>query len=122
MYYASLVGLIPSNVTVIWANSIDYLKKSKVRPDIIYLDPMFKDTKSAKSKKNMQLIQNLVDRDVFDDKLLFVLSMNIALDKVIVKRDNKQKTIHELYNVSYQKYGKTVRYDIYQTRGRLYDN
>lgn len=114
LHYASITRLIPHNIKVVWANSLEYLDRDVASPHIIYLDPMFKDHKSAKSKKNMQLIQLLVDNDPQDDKLLFSKSINKALDKVVVKRDNKQAVINDEYKVSYNKLGKTVRYDVYQ--------
>lgn len=44
---------------------------------------------------------------------LFALAYKTVLNKVIVKRDNKQQNIVGLPLVSYNKCGKTVRYDVY---------
>lgn len=88
-----------------------------VAPDIIYMDPMFQDNSKAKSKKAMQLIDMLLHADIdyvsTDNIKLFELAHNIALNKIIVKRDNKQKPLVANPSPSYSKSGKTVRYDIY---------
>lgn len=106
------------NLKIINIDSSDYLNQSlETLPDIIYLDPMFQDNSKAKSKKDMQLIDLLLSVSMEGilngDAPLFNLAYKTALNKVIVKRDNKQKPLVEKPLPTYSKSGKTVRYDIY---------
>ncbi len=115
LYYALHNNIIPKrNLNLVYANSIDFLSLSSVRPDIIYLDPMFKEDSTSKAKKEMQLIQMLTDNDaILDDIELFNLSYNKAQSNVIVKRDNKQASLVSTPMPTYTKSGKTIRFDIY---------
>lgn len=117
IYYAIQNSYLPSNTSIIFMNSIHYinqLTKDK-HPEIVYLDPMFKQNKSAKAKKEMQLIQLITDNEKNNrnDTLLFKVAYKIATNKVVVKRDNKQAPIVQKPAPSYNKCGKTVRYDVY---------
>lgn len=118
LYYALSEGFLPSEqMSLIYGDSIQFLSDYQgPSPDVIYLDPMFKDTKVAKSKKEIQIIQNIVlDQDNSQNKLelLFTKSQALATKKIVVKRDNKQASIVHSTKVSYVKLGKTIRYDVY---------
>ena len=121
--YVILHKIVPGteNLKLIHMDSLNYLLQEQlVPPHVIYLDPMFQDNKSAKAKKDMQIIALLVDvmTDNFvytadGNERLFTLAYKTALNKVIVKRDNKQETLLKTPFVSYAKPGKTIRYDVY---------
>jgi 16S rRNA (guanine1516-N2)-methyltransferase len=118
LYYALSHKIIPpKNLKLVFGNSQEFLAKVTDRPNIIYLDPMFKDNKAAKAKKDMQIIQ-MLDSDSVESSVdeLFNLSYATVLNKVIVKRDNKQENIVASPKPSYTKSGKTIRFDIYQSK------
>lgn len=118
--YVIKYKIIPrtDNLSLVHMDSTKYLRQNfVVLPNIIYMDPMFQDNSKAKSKKDMQLIDMLLNADidnVYTDNIeLFELAHKIVLNKVIVKRDNKQKYLVAKPLPSYSKLGKTVRYDVY---------
>jgi 16S rRNA G966 N2-methylase RsmD len=115
VYYALQSKIIPNtNLTLIYANSLNYLQNKIQSPDIIYLDPMFNDEKTALAKKDMQLIQAIVpSNDPQDTIKLFNLAHNCVKHKIIVKRDNKLPAIIASPKVTYAFSGSTVRFDIY---------
>ena len=116
LFYALNYNILPrNNLQLVYANSIEYIdSKIDIAPDIIYLDPMFKELASSKSKKEMQLIQVLTSDDIdLDDVELFNKSYGIAKARVIVKRDNKQSSLVDTPLPTYNKSGKTIRFDIY---------
>lgn len=100
------------------ANAIDYLSAKLVqKPDIIYLDPMYVEKqKSALVKKDLQFLQHLLRDDENDNEKLFILAMQAAQEKVIVKR-----ALHAPYLLdqkpTYQLSGKHTRFDVYASCG-----
>lgn len=103
---------------IIFQDSLQYANKTNEQFDYIYLDPMFEDKKSAKSKKNIQLIDYLINYYALiqyrlDYNELFNACERICNNKIIVKRDNKQAGLFSK-PATYQKKGKTVRFDVYQ--------
>lgn len=119
LYYAKLTNLLPGNITLIHTDSFKFLANyTGTLPHIIYLDPMFEDTKTAKSKKDMQFIQMLyrqhsISQDHNNSDLL-ALALQYAQHKVVVKRDNNGQAIPSPLKPAYTKQGKSTRYDIYQ--------
>lgn len=120
LYYALEHKLLPINLKIVYANSINFLVNyannnnfSNELPHIIYLDPMFEHKKSAKSNKEMQLIQLLVDYNHIDAIELFKLSLKNAGVKVVLKRDNNQQSFIQVPLPSYVKQGSSVRYEGY---------
>lgn len=81
------------------------------KPYAIYLDPMFKIEKSAKTKKEMQVLQLLTDT-TGDSEGLFLLALETALQKVVVKRAIEAKPISDRPHQSIV--SKTIRFDIYR--------
>lgn len=119
LYYAKLTNLLPGNITLIHEDSFKFLVSyTGTLPHIIYLDPMFEDTKPAKSKKAMQFIQMLYcqysNSQHRDNSDLLALALQYAQHKVVVKRDNNGQAIPSPLKPSYAKHGKSTRYDIYQ--------
>ncbi|MDQ5920310.1 MAG: rRNA (guanine1516-N2)-methyltransferase [Pseudomonadota bacterium] len=132
LYYALDKKIIPAkNLHLIFGDSYKFLQQTVEqgtgRPNVIYLDFMFKHDKSAKAKKDMQLIQLLMSHSLFgedsdkhdanntvvNEQKLFTLSYQIALNKIIVKRENKQEGIVDIPKPTYSKQGKTIRFDVY---------
>lgn len=120
--YALDKSYLDSNqLNIIYTNSIEYLNANinTVYP-VIYLDPMFQDDKiKSLSNKYMQIIKDLVKRDIKNsDQDLLLLALDRA-QKVVVKRDNKQRPLITSPLPTYSKQGKTIRYDIYITSVKL---
>jgi len=80
--------------------------------DIIYLDPMFPErNKSAKVKKNMQVLQQLLGHEHTPANLLEI-SLNKARRRVVVKRPRHAVWLNDL-KPSQVVAGKSSRFDIY---------
>jgi 16S rRNA (guanine1516-N2)-methyltransferase len=83
-----------------------------LRPDVIYLDPMFPERqKSADVKKEMRAFHTLVGSDE-DAPGLLSAALARARYRVVVKRPRKAPFVDER-SPSYQLEGKSSRYDIY---------
>lgn len=64
----------------------DIQRDARPRPDVIYLDPMFPPrTKSASVKKDIALLQNILDEEM-DFPGLLAAARNCARHRVVVKR------------------------------------
>lgn len=84
----------------------------EVRPQVVYLDPMFPHRdKSALVKKEMLIFRDLVGADEDADSLLDA-ALDAAVSRVVVKRPRKAPTLMQR-SPSYQLEGKTSRFDIY---------
>lgn len=84
-------------------------------PDVIYLDPMFPERrkKSAKVKKNMFMLQQLLDDELPADALLRN-ALKAARKRVIVKRPRIAGFLEDL-KPSFQLIGTSSRFDVYLT-------
>ncbi|NIH41062.1 MAG: class I SAM-dependent methyltransferase [Buchnera aphidicola (Periphyllus aceris)] len=109
-YKDKKIGLwIKKKITLINSNSIKIIKKKEIIPDIIYIDPMFKNKKS-KPKKDMFFLRKLLKKN--DEEKILKPAIKLAKNKVVVKRYlnasylKKKKPNHILY-------GKKFRFDIY---------
>jgi 16S rRNA (guanine1516-N2)-methyltransferase len=82
--------------------------------DVVYLDPMFiKPKKSAKSPKEMQLLQDLLAPLPTADDLerLFSVAYERARQRVVVKQPLKAKALGRTPTHTYK--GQSIRYDVY---------
>lgn len=97
---------------VVETDSIEYLASAE-RAEAIYLDPMFeKPKKSAKSPKEMQLLQELLAPTTAEEsEKLFAVAYDRALSRVVVKRPLKAKALGRTPTHSYK--GQSIRYDVY---------
>jgi 16S rRNA (guanine1516-N2)-methyltransferase len=85
-----------------------------VRPDVIYLDPMFPDrSKTAKVKKEMQVLQLLLPESA-DTQPLLDLAIGIAKNRVVVKRPRISPHL-EGRKPGFSITGKAFRFDVYPT-------
>lgn len=83
-----------------------------VKPDVIYLDPMFPErTKSAAVKKKFQLLHYL-EHPCENEEELLSAAMNIRPRKIVVKRMAKGLFLAGK-KPSYSIKGKSIRYDCY---------
>jgi len=84
-----------------------------VAPDVIYLDPMFPERrkKSAKVKKNMFMLQQLLDDEAPADALLHN-ALQSARKRVIVKRPRIAGFLEDR-KPSFQLLGTSSRFDVY---------
>lgn len=84
-------------------------------PDVIYLDPMFPErSKSAKVKKNMYLLQQML-LDELPTETLLRDALSLAKRRVVVKRPAHAGFLEDI-KPSFQLAGKSNRFDIYLTR------
>ncbi len=108
---------IIQRMQLVCSDSIDYLQKVSVRPQVVYVDPMFPhSSKSASVKKEMSLFRDVVGDDTDAGELLAV-ALATAEFRVVVKRPRKADVIKVAGDAtlqpSYALEGKSSRYDIY---------
>lgn len=110
-------SMLETGFKVINQSSIEYLtesskKDNSVRPDVIYLDPMYPDRKkSASVKKNMQILQKLLGKDE-DTQELLETALKVAKKRVVVKRPKGAEQLSEV-KPTYAVESKKTRYDVY---------
>ena len=105
---------ILSRMELIKGDAIKYMLNmcSENRPDVIYLDPMFPPRKkSAKIKKEMQVMHNVVGSDTDSNEML-PIALHCARKRVVVKRPRVAPTLSRV-KVNYTFKGKSNRYDVY---------
>ncbi|MCC5857282.1 MAG: class I SAM-dependent methyltransferase [Ectothiorhodospiraceae bacterium] len=82
------------------------------RPDVVCLDPMYPDTgKTAKSRKEMQLLQALLGPDP-DPPGLLAAALDTARHRVVVKRPRKAPALPGP-EPSHRIVGSSTRFDVY---------
>ena len=97
-------------------SSSELLKQSF---DVVYLDPMFPDRdKSAKVKKEMQILHQLLSEDASSDQELFESCWSAANARLVVKRPAKAPMFAQR-EPHHQIMGKAIRYDVYVKRALI---
>lgn len=87
------------------------MRDSGMRPDVIYLDPMFPErAKSAAVKKKFQLLHR-IERPCQDEDSLMRAAIACEPRKIVVKRPAKGPCLAGV-RPSYSLAGKSVRYDV----------
>ncbi|MBZ2279499.1 class I SAM-dependent methyltransferase, partial [Buchnera aphidicola] len=102
---------IKKRLHLIYDNSVQMLNLSIIKPDVIYLDPMYPDKKKSLPKKDMQIFQKFIGRDSDLNKLL-KKSRQLAKKRVIVKRPYHALPLSNA-TVNFVIYTKQHRFDIY---------
>lgn len=109
------VSEIIARMTLINADSADYLESQAPNVEVIYLDPMYPEKKKkAAPKKEMKLLQNLVGPDIDSEKLL-AAALKVATKRVVVKRPKGAPTIGDLTPHA-EVTSPNTRYDIYSIK------
>jgi len=104
-----------SKIHVEQAESLEYLKSTKEKFDVVYLDPMFdKPKKKSKSPKPMQLLQALLKPDENQIVDLFEAAKEKANVRVVIKLPLKGEIPLPKPNVTFA--GQSIRYDVYLVR------
>lgn len=102
------------HVTLILADTIDYLSSCTENYDTVFLDPMYPSTpKSSLNKQRMRTLRELVGDDP-DGAALLSASLQVAQKRVAVKRPIRAVTL-DGRKPSFTIAGKSSRYDIYLT-------
>ncbi|MCC7507981.1 MAG: class I SAM-dependent methyltransferase [Planctomycetes bacterium] len=84
------------------------------RYDVVYLDPMFPDRrKSAKVKKEMQYMQDLLGHEDGND--LLEPALQAATRRVVVKRPVHAPPLPSAAKPTHVHKGKSVRFDVYMS-------
>jgi len=104
------------NLSLVNANSADYLLNNKPDIDVVYMDPMYPEKKKkAAAKKEMQALQQLVGPDL-DSEILLEAALKTAKYRVVVKRPKGADPVYcALNNIqpSSNISSPNTRYDIY---------
>ncbi|MEX0870680.1 MAG: class I SAM-dependent methyltransferase [Aquisalimonadaceae bacterium] len=101
-------------LTLVEADAAEWLAQLPVteRPDVVYLDPMYPDTgKTARSRKEMQLLQALLGEEPEPEALLNA-ALGTARNRVVVKRPRKAPALGGR-EPSHVIGGKSTRFDVY---------
>ncbi|MBT8439949.1 MAG: class I SAM-dependent methyltransferase, partial [Gammaproteobacteria bacterium] len=80
--------ILKNFMNLVNADSVLYMEHMdrETRPDVIYIDPMYPERKkSALVKKDMQILQRLLDKD-HDAERLLKTALECAGNRVVVKR------------------------------------
>lgn len=94
-------------------DAVEWLKKS-IKPDLIYLDPMFPERrKTALVKKNMQYFQDIIGKEN-DTETLFQTALTCAKQRVVIKRPRLSETLPGPAP-DFSLTGSSSRFDIYLT-------
>ena len=96
------------------ADSIDFYRQKKIKSDVIYLDPMYPDSKkNAKRSGAMEVIKSILEIENFSAEAENILDEFRLLNyqKIILKRPLKSKKNYS--NINYQILGKATRFDIF---------
>lgn len=105
------ISEIIARMTLVNDEAKDYFSKIQDKPDVIYLDPMYPHRKkSAKVKKEMQILQKLLG-DVGSD-LILKSALKTATKRVVVKRPKGAEFL-ENSTPSHSIESKKTRYDVY---------
>jgi len=100
------------NMQMIFGSSHDLLPVTDLKPDVVYLDPMFPHReKSALVKKEMRVFQSLVGADLDADNLL-PDALSLASKRVVVKRPDYAPFLNDK-NPSMKIETKKNRFDVY---------
>jgi len=108
------LGAVLARLTLVQAEAADWLRHcpEELRPDVIYLDPMFPERrKSAQVNKAMQVFHDLVGSDGDADRLL-PLALAAARFRVVVKRPSHAPWL-DGREPGLSLKGKSVRFDVY---------
>ncbi len=89
------------------------LRMSDLSFDVVYLDPMFPAReKSAKVKKEMQILHLLLAEDSYDEANLFASCWSAAQSRLVIKRPLKAPFFSGK-PPNHQIVGKAIRFDVY---------
>ena len=108
------IPLLQNGFELIHANAIEYISTltENKKPDVIYLDPMYPEKiKSARVKKNMQILQKLLGQDEDTEQLLNI-AQHCAKKRVVVKRPKGAEYIGGI-KPAFDVASKNTRYDVY---------
>ena len=95
-------------------DSFEYLTNCTTTPDIIYIDPMFPESnKTALAKKNMQILQRIIENKELDYEDLLRVAIKKARKKVIVKRPRVGPYLADIEAKAQITSNQSTRYDIY---------
>ena len=99
-----------SKFELIQSDARDFFTLKKNEADVVYLDPMFPNTGSARAKKNIQALRDLSEEDLSED--LLIQALNFAKKRVIVKRHKNSSYLNN-QKPSFSIQGRVVRFDVY---------
>ena len=106
---------IAKRILMIKGDSYTFLmENSGMQLDVIYLDPMFPArSKSSRVKKELQILQILADHDENGSAKLLDLALQVAANRVVVKRPKGAPSLAGTAP-SYSLASKKIRFDIYR--------
>lgn len=108
---------IISKMKLIQTDNIEYMQQLKLRPDVVYLDPMFPmRKKSALVKKDMRILAALLKNEPpTNEKKLLEAARACAKKRVVVKRPRLAKPLDN-QEPNFSTKGRICRFDVYAVK------
>ena len=101
----------PKNLKFLLADSLNYMKTvKKLEPDVIYMDPMFGESKKSQSRKALRILKELAG-PCPQKKALFDLARQKARKRLVVKRHKKEDPLGAGRLCVFK--GRSVCYDVF---------
>jgi len=110
-----LSRIIESNIRLYTGDSIEVLTSLPSSPHTVLLDPMYPlDSKNPRNRKEMRILRDIVGDDEDIDRL-FATALEVALNRVVIKRPKHAPLISNTPLPSHQITMKSGRFDVYLT-------
>lgn len=107
------VALIIKRMHLIHENAIFGMKALSIKPDVVYLDPMFPlKRKRALNKQSMRILSRLLQKQEEQEEKLFAEAMACALRRVVVKRPRLAENVTG-QKPNFSLMGQSNRFDVY---------
>ncbi len=108
-----LCGIIDNNICLLAGDSTATLATLSSSPHTVLLDPMYPtDSKNPRNRKEMRILRDMVGDDEDIDQL-FTAALNVALNRVVIKRPKHAPLIRNSPSPSHQITMKSGRFDVY---------
>lgn len=110
-----LCGIIESNICLHAGDSNKVLTSLRSSPHTVLLDPMYPvDSKNPRNRKEMRILRDVVGDDEDTDRL-FTTALQVARNRVVIKRPKQAPLICDVPLPSHQITMKSGRFDVYLT-------
>ena len=104
------------SLKLIFADSVNYLKKTSQKPEVIYMDPLFETEKKSLSGKPLQILQTLTEKNRANTHTLFKEGLKKAANRLVVKRHRLEASLKGPLLCSFK--GRAICYDVFSPVGQ----
>lgn len=104
-------NLNTGSLKLILADSINYLKQTSKKPEVIYMDPLFGKKKKSLSTKPLRILQTLTGGNNEDTQKLLSEGLKKATNRLVMKRHRLQPPLKGPHVCSFK--GRAICYDVF---------